>query len=808
MTRYKQTEFTEDDSSSIGGIQLNEATGHTGMQIRYHTARATWNWRSRNKTEKWLLITTFVMGIVILTLLTLLFSKGSNDNTKHVVHVLPHKKGEFKSSSRFLTMPRIHFRFSSQPDWLTTSKLPCLNEHCIFASSEILRSIDISVDPCDDFYGYACNQWIKNNPIPEGKSTWGTFGKLEQMNQLIIRNVLEKPAKTFKSDAERKAKIYYESCLDVDEHMEKLGAKPMNDLLRQIGGWNVTQSGYNVTKWNLGNTLKILHNKYNFNCLFGWAIGEDDKNSTRHVIQIDQGGLTLPTADYYNNKTDIHRKVLSEYIEYMTKICVLLGANESDARIQMEGVINFEKKLANITIPMEDRRNEEAMYHPMKLKELTKLAPFLNWTDHFDNAMQMVNRRVTEEEVVVVYAPDFLKNLSNIILAMQQTEAGKITLNNYLTWQAVRTLTSCLSKPFRDAYKGVRKALMGSDGGEEIWRYCVSDTNNVVGFAVGAIFVRQAFHGVSKPAAEQMIGEIREAFKLNLQNLSWVDKQTRERAIEKANKISDMIGFPDYILNPEELDKKYADLNITANAYFENNIQVAIYNLKSNLKRLDQPVNKTNWGMTPQTVNAYYTPTKNQIVFPAGILQTPFFDINNPKSLNFGAMGVVMGHELTHAFDDQGREYDKFGNINRWWDAKSIERFNEKSECIARQYSEYKLNGRNLNGKQTLGENIADNGGLKAAYHAYLRTTPENEADVLKLPGLNLTHPQLFFVSFAQVWCSSTTDETNLLQMEKDPHSPSQFRVIGTLSNMKEFAEVFHCKPDKRMNPTKKCEVW
>ncbi|XP_068141142.1 neprilysin-3 isoform X1 [Drosophila tropicalis] len=785
MTRYKQTEFTEDDSSSIGGIQLNEATGHTGMQIRYHTARATWNWRSRNKTEKWLLITTFVMTLTIFTLLILLLSNGSHEKTKHVLHVQPHQK-----------------------ECPSGNDLPCLNEHCIFASSEILKSIDVTIDPCDDFYGYACNQWIKKNPIPEGKSTWGTFGKLEQSNQLIIRNVLEKPAKTFTSEAERKAKIYYESCVDVDEHMEKLGAKPMNDLLVQLGGWNVTKSSYNLTDWNLGKTLKILHNKYNFNCLFGWAIGEDDKNSSRHVIQIDQGGLTLPTADYYNNKTDIHRKVLNEYIEYMTKVCVLLGGNETDARAQMIGVINFEKKLANITIPLEDRRNEEAMYHPMTLTQLYKLAPFINWTDHFDNALQMVNRRVTDHEVVVVYAPEFLKNLSDIILQMEKTEEGRITLNNYLIWQAVRTLTSCLSKPFRDAYKGVRKALMGSDGGEEVWRYCVSDTNNVVGFAVGAIFVRQAFHGESKPAAEQMISEIREAFKLNLQNLTWVDKQTRERAMEKANEISDMIGFPDYILNPEELDRKYADLNITPDAYFENNIQVAIYNLKSNLKRLDQPVNKTNWGMTPQTVNAYYTPTKNQIVFPAGILQTPFFDINNPKSLNFGAMGVVMGHELTHAFDDQGREYDKFGNINRWWDPKSIERFNEKSECIARQYTGYKMNGRNLNGKQTLGENIADNGGLKAAYHAYLRTKNEKEADILKLPGLNLTHSQLFFVSFAQVWCSSNTDETNLLQMEKDPHSPSQFRVIGTLSNMNEFSEVFKCKPGKRMNPTKKCEVW
>lgn len=315
----------------------------------------------------------------------------------------------------------------------------------------------------------------------------------------------------------------------------------------------------------------------------------------------------------------------------------------------------------------------------------------------------------------------------------------------------MRTLTSCLSKPFRDAYKGVRKALMGSDGGEEIWRYCVADTNNVVGFAVGAIFVRQAFHGESKPQAQQMINEVRDAFKQNLRNLTWMEKRTRRLAEEKANAISDMIGFPDYILNDAKLDRKYADLNISANAYFENNIQVSIYNLKSNLEKLDQPVNKTNWGMTPQMVNAYYTPTKNQIVFPAGILQTPFYDINNPKSLNFGAMGVVMGHELTHAFDDQGREYDKFGNINRWWENKSIERFNEKTDCIAKQYATYKINGRSLNGKQTLGENIADNGGLKAAYHAYLNSKPEKEADYLKLPGLNLTHHQLFFVSFAQV---------------------------------------------------------
>ncbi|XP_037955581.1 neprilysin-3 [Teleopsis dalmanni] len=720
--------------------------------------------------------------IMALAIIALLIDKISNktEQTSRILRVEPH----------------------------TTDRLPCLSDHCIFAANEILKSIDISINPCEDFYAYACNQWINTNPIPEGKSTWGTFSKLEQINQLVIRNELEKPLKYFKSDAERKAKVYYESCLDKDEHMEKLGAKPLTDLLWKIGGWNVTESGFNITNWNLANVLKVLHNRYNFNCLFGWAIGEDDKNSSRHVIQIDQGGLTLPTPEYYNNKTDIHRKVLKGYIEYMTKVCILLGANENDAKIQMENIIAFEMELAKISTPLEDRRNEEAMYHSMKLWELEKLAPFLNWTEHFDDAMKLINGHITQNEVVVVYASDFLKNLSKIINNMQNTNEGKITLNNYLIWQAIRSLTSCLSKPFRDAYKVVRKSLMGSDGGEEVWRYCIADTNNVIGFAVGAIFVRQAFDGESKPAAQSMINEIRDAFMKNIKNVTWMDAETQNRAIEKANAISDMIGFPDYILNNKELDEKYAFLNITPNAYFDNNIQISIYNLKSNLEKLYLKVNKSQWGMTPQMVNAYYTPTKNQIVFPAGILQSPFYDINNPNSLNFGAMGVVMGHELTHAFDDQGREYDKFGNINSWWNKNSIERFNKKVECFEKQYSSYKVNERQLNGKQTLGENIADNGGLKAAYHAFLKTKANKKADTLKLPGLNLTHEQLFFISFARVWCSSTTDETSLLQMEKDAHSPSKYRVIGTLSNMAEFSKVFNCSSESKMNSSNKCEVW
>ncbi|XP_055546148.1 endothelin-converting enzyme homolog isoform X1 [Wyeomyia smithii] len=791
MTRYKQAQFVDEDSSSIGSIQINETSRSPTMHIRYHTARGTSLWNARSKLEKVLILLVLLSAVTICVLIGLLATESTR-----ILHVQPHVDSN-------------NYKDGKPPAGLAPQT--CLNKHCIFAASEILHSIDTTVNPCDDFYGFACNQWIKNNPIPDGKSMWGTFGKLEQQNQLVVKNALERPEAELKSKAEKKAKLYYQSCLDEDETMEKLGAEPLLKLLKSIGGWNVTAnaSGFDVSKWSLQKSLQTLQIKYNMGGLFGWAVGEDDRNSSKHIIQIDQGGLTLPSRDNYLNKT-ANAKILNAYLDYMTKVSVLLGAEEAEARRQMSDVVEFETRLANITTPQDMRRDEEEMYHLMTLTTLQEKAPFINWRDHFEEAFRLVKRKITEKEKVVVYAPEYLQKLDTLVQEYHSTDEKKTILNNYLVWQTVRTLTACLSKAFRDAYKGLRKALIGSDGGEEPWRYCVSDTTNVLGFAIGAMFVRDVFHGESKPRAEEMINEVRTAFKDNLKSLVWMDNETRRLAEEKADAISDMIGFPDYILNADELDKKYQDLNIDPKMYFDNNINFNIYSLKKNLEKLDQPVNKTRWGMTPPTVNAYYTPTKNQIVFPAGILQLPFFDMKNPKSLNYGAMGVVMGHELTHAFDDQGREYDKFGNLHQWWNNKTIERFKKQTECFNKQYSTYKVNGKNLNGKQTMGENIADNGGLKAAFHAYIRSEKlsTSDTDTLPLPGLNMTHRQLFFVSFAQVWCSAVTDETTTLQIEKDPHSPPMYRVIGSLSNLREFADTFKCPLGSRMNPERKCEVW
>ncbi|XP_044763653.1 endothelin-converting enzyme homolog isoform X2 [Coccinella septempunctata] len=776
MTRYTNADFTDDDS--VNSVQFTEGKfgiSTTATHIRYHAGSSLWKQRSKLEKALLALLATLIFVIFVLAC---------------VVHSL---------ENRMVSVKNFHVEWAE--------KSPCLNKDCIKISNDILQAMDLSADPCEDFYAYSCNGWIQNNPIPDGKPQWGTFSKLDQRNQEIIRRILEKPADQLKSKAERKAKIYYESCLDVNDTMESLGAKPMLDVLRKIGGWNISDSGFDLKKWSFQNTVQTVLNRYNIGAFFSYSVGEDDKNSSRHVLQIDQSGLTLPTRETYLNKTE-HAKVLEAYLDYMTRVGVLLGGEPNSTKQQMLEVIEFETRLANITTPSELRRDEEALYHQFTIADLQEKAGFLDWRKFFENAMKNVNRKVTSKQHVVVYAPEYLGNLTNLIKEYNATVEGRITLNNYLIWQTVRSFTGCLSKAFRDAYKGLKKALMGSEGGEEPqWRYCIQDTNNVLGFAIGAIFVREVFHQESKMQAQEMINNVRNAFTRNFKNLDWMDEETRKAAESKADDISDMIGYPDFIKDINQLDKKYESLNIRPNAYFENTISINYYNLVKNLEKIDEPVNKTAWSMSPSTVNAYYTPTKNQMVLPAGILQNPFYNPNHPASLNYGGIGVVMGHELTHGFDDQGREFDKEGNLNHWWKNETIRRFKDRTKCFVDQYNKYKINGKSVSGNRTLGENIADNGGLKAAYNAYLeymKTQPEP----LNYPGLELNHKQLFFVAFAQIWCSSVTNETSTLQIEKDPHSPAKYRVIGALSNLKEFGQEFKCKEGSRMNPKRKCEIW
>ncbi|CAG0880101.1 unnamed protein product, partial [Cyprideis torosa] len=753
----------------------------------------------------------------------------------------------------------------------------CLTPECVSIAANVLQSLDTSVSPCDDFYHYACGGWLKRNPLPFQKEDWSKFREVLRQNEVVLKNALESPTKELVSTAEMKAQMYYHSCLDPNNVIEDRGHLPMQQLITSLGGWNISGLSFNPKTWDFQRTIENVHNYYNLMSLFHWEVGEDEKHPSKHIIKVDQLELPFP-REYYMNSTEDHGHVLDALHRYMTTDAMLMGGKEAEAMKQMKDVLDFELQLAEITIPKDKRRDDEKEYHKMTIEELQTMAPFLNWTRYFNVAfVRFKVHPLTERDQVVVYAPEYLKALSTLLQQFLSTDDGKILMANYLMWHALRGMEPAMPEAFREAGRTMNSAVFGGTGVQERWRDCVSETIGAMGYATGSMFVRHSFPPNAKVAVQQMIDDIRGAFITNLDKLNWMDSETRKLARKKAEKITDMIGYPDLVLDPNALNERYRYVKVVQENYFQNNIELMQQFLREHLENFEKPVDKTKWAMPPSTVNAYYTPTKNQMVIPAGILQDPFYSIHRPITLNYGGIGIVLGHELTHAFDDQGegqtftakfleldnynpalrsfaflfipgREYDENGELNQWWRNSTIRQFQKMAQCFVNQYSNYEISPRNhLNGILTLGketmpfsvislawimylkriygtakrddeglsfafcaagENLADNGGLRAAYNAWKKRAKETEGEDIRLPGINLTDGQLFFVGFAQVWCTASTPLTMHYQVLGDPHSPGQFRVNGPVSNSIEFAKEFNCPDNSRMNPSHKCLLW
>ncbi|XP_066475738.1 endothelin-converting enzyme 2 [Tiliqua scincoides] len=676
------------------------------------------------------------------------------------------------------------------------SRTTCLTEACIIVASKVLEALDRETHPCDDFYQYACGGWMKRNPLPDGRSKWSTFNSIWDQNQAIMKHLLENATFNSSSEAERKTQRYYLSCLQ-EQKIEELGSQPLMDLIEKIGGWNIT-GAWNQT--NFMGVLKLVSGTYRASPFFTVFVGADSKSSNSNIIQVDQSGLFLPSRDYYLNKT-ANEKVLAAYLDYMVELGMLLGGAKASTEEQMQEVLELEIQLANLTVPQDERRDDEKIYHKLNIAELQALAPAIDWLDFMSYFLSPLE--LTDAEPVVVYGREYLQQISQLI-----NNTDKSILNNYMIWNLVQKTASSLDQRFETAQEKLLETLYGTKKScTPRWQTCISNTDDTLGFALGALFVKATFDRHSKEVAEDMIAEIRTAFEESLDQLDWMDEKTRQAAKEKADAIYDMIGFPEFILDDKELDDVYDGYEVSEDSFFQNMLNFYNFSARFMVDQLRKPPNRDQWSMTPQTVNAYYLPTKNGIVFPAGILQAPFYARNHPKALNFGGIGVVMGHELTHAFDDQGREYDKEGNLRPWWQNSSLEAFKNRTECMMEQYSKYIVNKEHINGRQTLGENIADNGGLKAAYNAYKVWLKKN-GEEKRLPSVDLTNHQLFFLGFAQVWCSVQTPESSHEGLMTDPHSPDKFRVIGTLSNSRDFVEHFECPVGSPMNPGKHCEVW
>ncbi len=652
-----------------------------------------------------------------------------------------------------------------------------------FSSSAVLSAMDKKADPCQDFYRYACGGWLDTTQIPSDQSRWGRgFSEIAERNRQTLREILEAAARDQGSDPKLvKLGVFYGSCMD-EEKIDKAGGEPLKPMLKEIEGVKDAKS--------LMAELGTLH-ALGAGAFFGGGAVPDFKNPDLNIVYLSQGGLGLPDRDYYVKDDDKSKQIRTDYLAHVTAMFTLVGETPEAAGKHAQQVMEIETRLAKASRTRVEMRDTEKTYNKLDLVGLEKLAPSLPWKEYL-RAIGYPN--VTQINIAV---PEFYQALDK-----ESANAGSETMHSYLRWHLVRGAAPILSKPFADeSFAFYGKKLSGQKEQKARWKRCVDATDNAMGELLGQAFVDRRFAGDSKTIALDMIGRIESAFEGNLANLAWMDDTTRTRASGKKQTLANKIGYPDKW-------RDYSKLAVKKGDYFGNAIASRRFEFDYECAKIGKKVDKTEWGMTPPTVNAYYNPLQNEMVFPAGILQPPFFDRSFPMAMNFGGIGMVMGHELTHGFDDQGRKFDPTGKLSEWWEPQVSAKFEERAKCVSDLYSTYEVQpGLKLNGELTLGENIADLGGIKQSYSAYHAWAKQNAGAAAKAVE-PLTNDQLFFVAFAQTWCSIQTPEIERMLVNVDSHSHPKYRVFGPLSNFSGFSEAFQCSEGTPMNPKDSCEVW
>jgi putative endopeptidase len=556
--------------------------------------------------------------------------------------------------------------------------------------------------------------------------------------------------------------------------------KPLEPWLQMIDGVQNAESLFTVT----GELQRVGANP-----LLRIGVDADFKNPRLEIAQFSQGGLGLPDRSYYVSDDAKKKEILAKYQDYVATMLGLLGESDADAATHAGQIVQFETELAKVSRERADLRDPDKTYHRLDADGLQKLTPDLPWPSMFAALGSAQMKEINVE------TPEFFEGLQKTLASTDSS-----VLREYLRWQAVNNAAPALSKPFVDAHFAFYgKTLQGQEEMRPRWKRCVNFTNHALGEALGKLYVEKRFAGSSKAKAQEMIRDIENAFESNLPSLDWMDDTTRARAKEKVAALANKIGYPDKW-------RDYATLGVRRGDFFANVVSGAEFETARQLRKVGNPVDRSEWFMTPQMVNAYNNPLQNEIVFPAGILQPPFFSKDFPAALNYGGIGAVVGHELTHGFDDQGRKFDAEGRLREWWEPAVAKKFEQRAQCVRDQYSAYEIQpGVHLNGKLTAGENIADIGGLKEAHSAYESWEARHD------PGQatpKLTNEQLFYVAFGQVWCTLATPEVERVRVSVDPHSPPKFRVIGAISDNPDFAAAFDCKAGDPMVPKNQCVVW
>ena len=648
-------------------------------------------------------------------------------------------------------------------------------------------AIDKTADPCVDFYQYACGNWNKANPIPADRTSSSRFSELADYNNYLLYSDLKQAAEAPKTPLQTKYGNYFASCMDMDA-INKLGAKPLQPELESIAAITDPKelAAYNAKQ-----------DRRNGGALFGVGVTQDQKDATKQVLATGQGGLTLPDRDYYLNESPRFAKLRTDYVANMVQTFQLLGDTPEQARQEADDTMKIETELAKGSLDRVAMRDPATRYHPMSIADLQAKTPNFDWNVYLKGI------GLGQAQTVVVSSLPYLDTANDVI-----GTAGLPALKSYMRWHAVHGSATQLSQPFRDvSFAFFNRELSGQQEEQPLWQRCTTATDRVLGEAVGQDWVKQNFPGNSKAETEKLVKALEAAMARDLQHLDWMGPETRVEARKKLDAIADKIGYPDKW-------RDYSTLTVSRTDYFGNNERAGAFERKRNLGKFGKPVDSTEWGMTPPTVNAYYSPSQNNINFPAGILQPPFYQATMDAPVNFGGIGVVIGHEMTHGFDDQGSQYDPKGNVRDWFTAEDKAKFKERSECYAKEYDGFAVApGQNLNGHLTLGENSADNAGIRIAYQALMQTVQEEGAKAE--PGYvdgkkdGYTAQQRFFISFGQVWCSNMKEQAAINRAKTDPHSTGEWRVKGTVQNFDEFGKAFGCKVGQPMMPASGgCRTW
>lgn len=640
--------------------------------------------------------------------------------------------------------------------------------------------MDTTVSPADNFFQYANGTWYKKTEIPASESGWGSFYILEEENQKDLLKILEEAAKGGGNDNRaKKVGDFYASGMDTTT-IDKRGFEPVKPLLARIDALKTVKElvTFSADSFKEGDGF-----------LFSFFVGPDDRISTKNAVNFQQAGLGLPNRDYYFNQDPENQKIRNEYVKYITRLFTLTGTDSVVAKKTAGDILKLETEIAKSHFTPVELRDPVKNYHKFAVNDFQKQVPGFDIKD-------LLRRMNVETDTILVGQPSYYKALEGL-LRSQPLDLWK----SKLRFEAISSSASALSTPFREArFNFYGKVLNGQRTQQERWKQMVNRTDQGLGELLGQLYVEKYFPADAKERMLKLVDNLQKVYRSRIERLDWMSAETKKRAIEKLDAFTKKIGYPDKW-------KNYDDVAINRDKYYENLQSIARHDYKEMTEKLGKPVDKKEWLMTPPTVNAYYNPPFNEIVFPAGILRFPFFDFNADDAINYGAIGAVIGHEMTHGFDDQGRQYDKNGNLTDWWTKQDAEKFTKKADMVAEQYSKYTvLNNLHVNGRLTLGENLADIGGVAIAYEAFKLT--EQGKGNKKIDGF--TPDQRFFLGYAQIWRIKTRDEYLRTRISTDPHSPEMFRVNGPLSGMPEFYKAFNVKPGDKMYRAEgeRAKVW